>query len=415
MTMLYRKEALQAQQLAPQGGIVLARPLSFTVFSTAAAVMAGAVILFLTLGSYTRRSTVAGQLVPDAGLIRIHAPQAGVVLERHVAENQKVRAGDVLFVVSSDRQSGGGEVQAQVGAQIAARQDSLRGELAATRQLQQQERHTLAARLQGQKGQLDLLQRQIDGQRNRVELARGTVDTYKGLLAKSYIAAEQVRQKQGELLELEAQLQGLERERLSLQHDIEARQAELAGLSARQDNQRAELQRALSNTTQEYSENEARRRVVLTAPESGIATAVTADAGQAVNPDLPLLSIVPSGSALHAELYAPSRAVGFIRPGDRVLLRYAAYPYQKFGHQPGTVAWVSKAPLARGELGSPGNADGGEPLYRIGVDLAAQTVQAYGTAQPLQPGMQLEADVLQERRRLYEWVLDPLFSLRGGA
>jgi membrane fusion protein len=32
----------------------------------------------------------------------------------------------------------------------------------------------------------------------------------------------------------------------------------------------------------------------------------------------------------------------------------------------------------------------------------------------LQPGMQLEADVLIERRRLIEWVLEPLFTLTGG-
>jgi membrane fusion protein len=416
MTPLYRTEALAAQHAAPRGGIVLVRPLSFALFSSAAAAMALIIILFLVCGTYTRRSMVAGQLVPDAGLIRIHVPQPGVVLERHVTENQLVHAGDVLFVVSSDRQGESGEIQSQIGAQITARQDSLRGELAATRQLQQHERDTLAAKLESQKGQLALMQQQIDGQRNRIELARGTLDTYKGLLAKSYVAPEQVRQKQGELLELQAQLQLLERERIGLQHEIEAQQQELAGLASRQDNQRAELERALSNTEQEYSENEARRRIVLAAPETGTATAVTADAGQAVNPDLPLLSIVPAGSALHAELYAPSRAVGFIRPGDHVLLRYAAYPYQKFGHQPGTVSWVSRAPLPRGEVaGLAGAAADGEPLYRIGVTLRAQAVQAYGMAQPLQPGMQLDADVLQERRRLYEWMLDPLFSLRGGS
>jgi membrane fusion protein len=41
-------------------------------------------------------------------------------------------------------------------------------------------------------------------------------------------------------------------------------------------------------------------------------------------------------------------------------------------------------------------------------------VIAYGEAVPLQPGMQLEADVLMGTRRLYQWVLDPLHSLTGG-
>ena len=38
---------------------------------------------------------------------------------------------------------------------------------------------------------------------------------------------------------------------------------------------------------------------------------------------------------------------------------------------------------------------------------------AYGNAQPLQAGMVVEADVLQEKRKLYEWVLEPLYSLTG--
>jgi membrane fusion protein len=56
---------------------------------------------------------------------------------------------------------------------------------------------------------------------------------------------------------------------------------------------------------------------------------------------------------------------------------------------------------------------GSEPLYRITVNLAAQAVTAYGQPQMLQAGMSLDADILQERRRLYEWVLEPLYSLTG--
>ena len=55
-----------------------------------------------------------------------------------------------------------------------------------------------------------------------------------------------------------------------------------------------------------------------------------------------------------------------------------------------------------------------EPVYRITVSLASQSVAANGAAVPLQPGMTLEADVALERRRLFEWILDPLFAVTGG-
>jgi membrane fusion protein len=83
----------------------------------------------------------------------------------------------------------------------------------------------------------------------------------------------------------------------------------------------------------------------------------------------------------------------------------------------GNVAFVCKVALSGSVLagmnGSPDQANGSEPLYRITVNLSAQTIKAYGRPQSLQAGMLLDADILQEKRRLYEWVLEPLYSLSG--
>jgi membrane fusion protein len=106
--------------------------------------------------------------------------------------------------------------------------------------------------------------------------------------------------------------------------------------------------------------------------------------------------------------------VGFVRPGDPVLIRYAAFPFEKFGHQRGTVESVSRTALPSNELDALGSADSrSESLYRISVRLASQSVLAYGKDQPLQAGMLLDADVLREKRRLYEWVFEPLYALAG--
>jgi membrane fusion protein len=135
------------------------------------------------------------------------------------------------------------------------------------------------------------------------------------------------------------------------------------------------------------------------------------------------MSIVPADNKLEAHLYGPSRAVGFVRPGQRVLLRYQAFPYQRFGHHEGVVASVSRtavnaadlpAPMAaQGATGGSGSSSASEPAYRIVVALASQAVPAYGEAKVLQPGMSLEAEVSLERRRLAEWVLDPIRAVTG--
>jgi membrane fusion protein len=63
------------------------------------------------------------------------------------------------------------------------------------------------------------------------------------------------------------------------------------------------------------------------------------------------------------------------------------------------------AGLAVGELPP------GEPVFAIQVRLRSATVLANGQPRPLQAGMRLQADILQERRKLYEWMLEPLFSV----
>jgi membrane fusion protein len=93
------------------------------------------------------------------------------------------------------------------------------------------------------------------------------------------------------------------------------------------------------------------------------------------------------------------------------LVRYQAFPYQKFGQYEATVESVSKAALSAQELSALGLSSGGDSLYRVIVKLDMQHVMAYGNPQPLQAGMQLEADILLDRRRLIEWVFEPVFSL----
>jgi len=100
-----------------------------------------------------------------------------------------------------------------------------------------------------------------------------------------------------------------------------------------------------------------------------------------------------------------------------VLLRYQAYSYQKFGQAQGRVREVSSTAMRPEELTLPGatlaSGAASEPLYRVRVELDRQAVMAYGTEQLLKSGMVLDASIVLERRRLYEWVLEPLYTISG--
>ncbi|QQX62032.1 HlyD family secretion protein [Pseudomonas chlororaphis] len=416
---MFRREALDARQTNGLGDIVLVRPISFTVLTCLATALAVSVAAFFFFGSYTKRSTISGQLVPVGGQVKVYVPQAGIVFEKFVHEGQRVKRGEPLLTISSERYGSDAEpVQAGISRQLEHRRDSLRGELEKVLRLQLDERDSLSNKVASLQRELAILAQQADSQRRLVALSSDATQRYQGLMDKGYISVDQLQQRQAELLGQRQALQGLERERATLQQQLTERRNELAGLDARQANQQADIQRQLSALEQNLAESEAKRTLLVTAPETGIATAVLADIGQTVDSSRPLLSIVPADAPLQAELYAPSKSIGFIKPGDSVLIRYQAYPYQKFGQYRGQVRSISQTSVSPAELtsmvgGVPGLGKDGEPLYRLQVSLDKQAVMAYGQSHPLQSGMLLDADVLQDTRRLYEWVLEPLYSLTG--
>ncbi len=416
---LFRREALDARQTNGLGDIVLVRPISFTLLTCLATALAVSVAAFFFFASYTKRSTISGQLVPVGGLVKVYVPQAGIVFETFVHEGQRVKRGEPLLTISSERYGSDAEpVQAGISRQLEHRRDSLRGELEKVLRLQLDERDSLSNKVASLQRELAILARQADSQQRLVALSSDATQRYQGLMDKGYISVDQLQQRQAELLGQRQALQGLERERAALQQQLTERRNELAGLGARQANQQADIQRQLSALEQNLAESEAKRTLLVTAPETGIATAVLADIGQTVDSSRPLLSIVPADAPLQAELYAPSKSIGFIKPGDPVLIRYQAYPYQKFGQYQGRVRSISRTSVPFAELASmagavPGLAKDGEQLYRLQISLDKQMVTAYGQPRPLQSGMLLDADVLQDTRRLYEWVLEPLYSLTG--
>ncbi|QBQ35601.1 hypothetical protein E1742_05030 [Pseudoduganella plicata] len=124
----------------------------------------------------------------------------------------------------------------------------------------------------------------------------------------------------------------------------------------------------------------------------------------------------PEGSVLEAELYVPTRAAGFVRPGTDVLLRYDAFPYQKFGQFKGVVREVALAAVLTSELrGLGGEAQAisnkSEPVYLMRVRLERQSVATSSGELPIKPGMQLSASLIMEHRTLAAWAFGSLPAL----
>jgi len=411
---LFRGEALDHQRTQLLGQIVLTPKIPVLGLSLFAALLALAVVVFLVVGSHTRRVTVSGQLMPAGGLIRVHTPQAGVVLEKRVSEGQLVRKGELLYVLSSDRQGDGArELQADIARQVGERKSSLELEIDRSQRVQAQELTSLQRRADTLRAESAAIAGQIEQQKTRVQMAQDARQRYQGLADQDFIAREELLDKEIDLTEQRSRLRGLEREALGVQRELGMVQQELDSARLRHANQVALLEREVSSTDQQLTEVESRRRVLISAPESGRATLVSAEVGQSIDGNQALVTLVPATGDLQARLYAPSSSIGFVQPGDPVLLRYQAFPYQKFGQHEGVVQTVSTSAVNPTELaGLPATGlQPGEPVFAILVRLNSGSILANGQERPLQVGMQLDADILQERRKLYEWILEPVYSV----
>lgn len=412
---LFRDEALQARQGTWLGRVQLLRPLSLDLITLGVLVVAVLVAAFLGLAQYTRKATVDGALAPDRGLIRLVPAEAATVIERRVAEGQSVKSGDVLFVLALERPRLLADAQAEVRRSLGDRQRSLQDAA-------RQQDNLVAAQLAALDRRLQTLEAeaaQVDGeaalQQQRLALAQQAQGRLEALRRDNFISEAQLLAKQEEVLGLQAQLQALQRQRLALQRERAQLDGERRSLPLQARNTQGGIQRDLAELTREAAEQDSERRLIVRAPQDGVLSAVLAEPGQAVAPSSALASLVPQGAVLQAQLYAPSSAVGFVRPGQAVRLRLEAFPYQKFGPLEGRVLQVSRTPLAAGELATQALAGAqparpGEALFRITVALDEAALAQW--PQPLSAGMRLQADVQLERRRLVEWLFEPLFGLQ---
>jgi membrane fusion protein len=170
------------------------------------------------------------------------------------------------------------------------------------------------------------------------------------------------------------------------------------------------LRNELAAAEQRIAEITGRRAYVIRAPAAGRVSALNATPGQTADPKFLQLAITPPGAQLQAELFVPTRAIGFVRTGQPVRILYEAFPHQSFGTYTGRTVQVSQTVITSSDVNVPIQIK--EPVYRVRAELDRPDVDAYGRKVPVQAGMLLKADIILEKRTLITWLLDPLLSAR---
>ncbi len=407
---LFRRQAIDHQRLRIWGEVTLALPTSYALVTgfIAASVLAAA--LFIGTQTYARKEHATGFLVPSAGVARITPPRPGTVIDVAVREGQHVERGALLLTVSNAETSERGEnVDAAKAAELQAQRDRLRDQIALETEKSRLEARQLQSQIATTKGEIGELGHQETIQADRIEIARRQLNGAVELAARGYLSQVELRRRQDAYLAEQQSESALAKERL-------AQEAELSGLQGRARQLPITRAESVARSGAEIAEIEARLKDVdrergyqLRAPISGRISALQAWVGKSADPRLPVLSIVPEGDVLEALLLVPARAIGFVAGGQTVHISYDTFPFQQFGFARGTVRSVSRTLLKPDEIVGPVLVR--EPSYRVEVALARQTIRAYGAELPLEPDLELQADIVAERRSLLSWLLDPVLSV----
>lgn len=414
MAGLFRREAIDHRRQRLWGDVILVQPLSSMAMVAVVLAIVGLAAGVLVFGSYARTASAPGLLVPEKGAVRIFAREAGIVANVLVGEGEEVAAGTPLMTIDTAAQTTSGEsAEARALALIAQQRLALEERIAL-------ERARIAAekrRLEGEIASLEAERKALEAQRATQQAitasARKSFEELSSIVEKGYVARSEYERRRQEYLAQQQAERALEQRLITLR-----RQSEEAGLALEQlpnqlADQVARLENEMRALDERRAETERRSAYQVVAPVAGRVTALQTMRGEPANPVRPLLVLLPQGSRLEAELYVPSRAIGFVREGQAVRLLYDAFPYQRFGSYPGTVKAVTKTILAPHEVASPVAL--AEPAYRVKVAIEGDDVLAFGESVPLQPGMTLNANIVLERQSLLEWLLSPLKAVANRA
>jgi len=429
MSSLFRSQVLNSPSDSSLGELVIARSLAswmLVVFAVGTVVV---ITSYLWFGAYTKRTNATGILLPVNGISRVFASSSGVVSEKFISEGEHVTKGQKLFVVEDERAllassrlsdgkavTSGTEVRnlaSFVNESLATRLETLETERLQTQQQLLKAQASLREKIFNLQSEREMLQYQIRLDEQRFALAKEQLDRDQQLEQAHFLSSQALQQRRDGVIDGESRLVASRRNFLALKQEQADAESELIQMPSRIAAQLASFDQKKAAIEQEQAESKGRSRSVVVAPTDGVITAILAEPGTPVSQQ-PLATVLPAGSELEAHLFIPSKSAGFVEPGQKVRLRYQPYPYQKFGQYSGSVKQVSRAPLSQDSLPPgvlPMTTEGG--VYRVTVKLDSQNVMTYGHVQTLAVGTLVEADILQDTRRLIEWVFEPVFSING--
>ncbi len=401
------------------------------------------ILLWSVLGRLDIVAVADGKLVPSSYLKIVQPAEQGIVKEILVREGEKVAEGQVLIrmdavlaradliALRSDAQTrrlalrriesqldarplvraadDSPEHYLQAAAQMDANQRAYQNALAQERSVLAKARPDLAAAESTRAKLEQVLPHYVEQERAFEKLQK---DGFAGRVMATDKARERIEKEQ----DLRTQEFVIRSSRAVIAQS-EAKTAQITADYRRQlQTERVEVSNQLERARQELAKHEHRQGLLeLRAPQAGIVKDLaTYTAGTVVAPGTILMTLVPEGDKLVAEVWVSNQDVGFVRRDQKVKVKLAAFQFQKYGMVEGKVLHINAdateapSPNMRSDALAGRDRPMGPLAFRALLELDAQELVADAERYRLAPGMQVSSEIHLGTRTVAEYVLSPV-------
>jgi membrane fusion protein len=418
---VFRQEAIDNQKMKWRGRALLLPGIPFWIMATLCLCFIVTFLTFVIIGTYTRRVNVTGEITTYPRAANVYSTVQGVVVRQFVTEGQIIKASAPIYQIDVSKSTRSGVVS------VNQRRD-IDGQLARIAQiierLESSKKNTLEM-LEKQKTQYnaaflrstDIIRRAQEG----IRIMKENMENYRHYQTQGLINKDQLTnqvalyyQQQNNLLGLSGQNEQNALQITALESQIQTQAAGFDNQIYQMELQRYELQKELINI-------DAGGAIIVRALADGRVDSLSVTVGQMVNVGDSLLQIIPHQIDHYSlVMWVPNDAIPYITTGDRVNVRYEAFPAEKFGQFAGTISVISKAPASPQEMltyqGAPKSAlTTAVPYYKVIVLPEKQTIMYGGKRLSLENGMKAQSTLFLEKRKVYQWMLSPFYDMKHSA
>ncbi|EIW6806500.1 HlyD family secretion protein [Salmonella enterica] len=418
---MFRQEALDNRKMKWRGRAILlpGMPLWLTMLGSIAFITA--FLTFVIAGTYSRRVNVSGEVTTWPRAVNIYSGVQGFIVRQFVHEGQSIKKGDPIYQIDVSKSTRSGVVTDNQRRDIEnqlVRVDNIISRLAESKKItlntleKQRLQYSDAFRLSS-----DIIRQAAEG----IKIMKNNMENYRNYQSKGLITQDQLTnqvalyyQQQNNLLSLSGQNEQNALQITSLESQIQTQAADFDNRIYQMELQRYELQKELVDT-------DVGGEIIIRALSDGKVDSLSVTVGQMVNAGDSFLQVIPENiENYYLIIWVPNDAVPYISAGDKVNIRYEAFPAEKFGQFSATVKTISRTPASTQEMltykGAPQNTLGiSVPWYKVIVKPEKQIISYDGKSLPLENGMKAESTLFLEKRRIYQWMLSPFYDMKHSA